>query len=98
MPPTDESVKLFYQPKIYLTAELAAQVLGIDLKKANQLLSAPDTYSIVQEALARGVQAALLDILQQMARQRWPQETIPVRVDCAVELPLLPVAYLLTTP
>lgn len=98
MPPINEHVKLFYQPKIYLTAELAAQVLGIDLKKADQLLSAPDTHSIVQEALARGVQVALLDILQQMARQRWPQETVPVRVDCHVDLPLLPVAYLLTTP
>ena len=95
-PPRDEHVRLFYQPKIYLTAELAAQVLGIDLKKADQLLSAPDTYSIVQEALARDVQDALLKILQQMARQRWPQETIPVRVDCQVDLPVLPIAYLLT--
>src|SRR5450631_3530087 len=95
-PPRDEHVRLFYQPKIYLTAELAAEVFCIDLKKADQLLSAPDTHSIVQEALARGVQAALLEILQQMARQRWPQETIPVRVDCQVDLPLLPVAYLLT--
>src|ERR1035437_3803673 len=86
-PPREDHVRLFYQPKIYLTAEHAAQVLGIDLRKADQLLSAPDTYSIVQEALQQGVQEPLFKILQQRARQRWPQETIPVRVDCRVELP-----------
>ena len=85
-----EHVKLFFQPQIYVTAEHAADVLGIDLAKADQLLSGPETASIVQVALAQGLQDALLKILQQMVRQRWPQDTVPIRVDCNVDLPMLP--------
>jgi hypothetical protein len=36
-----------------VTAEHAADVLGISLEKADKLLSAPDTYEIVKAALLR---------------------------------------------
>ena len=87
---TTQHVRLFFSPQIYVTAEHAADVLGISLEKADKLLSAPDTYEIVKAALGDGLQKALLEILQQMVRQRWPQDTIPVRVDCNVNLPSLP--------
>jgi hypothetical protein len=90
----DQHVRLFYDPKIYVTAEHAADVLGISLEKADKLLSSPDTYEIVKAAIAEGMQKALLETLQLMARQRWPQDTLPVRVDCYVKLPPLPVANL----
>lgn len=87
-------VKLAYTPKIYVTAERAADVLGITLEKADQLLSGPETFEVVKAALADAMQKALIDILQRMARQRWPQETVPIRVDCVVDLPPLPVVRL----
>jgi hypothetical protein len=85
-----EQVKLFYNPKIYVTAEQAARVLGISLEKANVLLSAPDTYSIVEAALKEGLAEIVNGVFRNMARARWPQETIPIRVDCHVDLPILP--------
>jgi hypothetical protein len=50
---TTQHVKLFFSPQIYVTAEHAADVLGISLEKADKLLSAPDTYEIVKAALLR---------------------------------------------
>jgi hypothetical protein len=85
-----EHVKLVYTPEIIITAEHAADVLSISLEKADQLLSSPDTFGIVQEALSVGLQEALLKILQEMVRKRWPQDTLPIRRDCVVRLPNLP--------
>jgi len=84
--------QLFFAPKIWIKAEHAADMLGISLEKANQLLSRPDTNDILKAAMHRAVQDALLQTLQQMARV--PHETVPTRIDCAVALPPLPIVDL----
>lgn len=89
-----EHTKLFFAPKIWITAEHAADMLDISLEKADQLLSRPDTNEILKTRMHQALQDALLATLQQMARI--PHETVPTRVDCAVALPTLPVARIFT--
>jgi len=85
-----EHARLFFAPKIWITAEHAADMLGISIEKADQLLSRPDTSEILKAAMHAGLQAALRTTLEQMARV--PHEAVPTRVDVAVALPPLPTA------
>jgi hypothetical protein len=67
-----------------------AELLGISISKADQLLSRPDTNEILQKALHDSIQVTLFTTLSNMART--PHETVPTRVDCVVECPLVPPA------
>ena len=89
-----ENAKLFFKPSIWITAEHAADMLGISIEKANQLLSRPDTSELLKRAMHEAIQTALRYVLQEM--ERIPHETVPVRVDCAVALPPLPTAHIFT--
>ena len=84
--------RLFFRPQIWITAEHAADMLGIPLEKADQLLSRPDTSDILKAAMNEGLQAILKRTLEDMARV--PHSSMPVRVDCAVALPELPIAHI----
>jgi hypothetical protein len=87
--------KLIFTPKIIITAEHAAAVLGIPLEKASQIISRPDTAEVLKKAMNDAVQETLMRVLFQMARI--PHETVPTRVDCVIQLPELPVARALNT-
>jgi hypothetical protein len=84
----NEHVRIHFHPDIYLTSEQAARYLNISIEKADQLLSAPDTFNLVQSALQQGIQESLNNIMKQMARSKWPSvmDRSPVRVDVNVEL------------
>ena len=83
-----QNAKIFFHPKIWITAEHAAGVLGISIEKANQIMSRPDTYELLKQSLEGAIQTALLNTLQQMVRV--PHETVPTRVDCVAECPIVP--------
>jgi hypothetical protein len=77
--------KVFLHPRIWITAEHAAGVLGISIEKADQILSRPDTYELLKSSLHSALQTALLSTLQQMARI--PHESVPTRIDCVADCP-----------
>lgn len=81
---------LIFHPRITIRAESVAEKLHISLEQADQLLSRPGTYPLLQQALGTAFQDTIFKTLLEMIRV--PHETVPVRVDCTVELPELPVA------
>jgi hypothetical protein len=48
-----EHAKILFRPLIKIEAEHAAEVLGITLEKADQLLSRPDTFELLKTAGVR---------------------------------------------
>lgn len=78
------SAKLFFHPRLRITAESVAQSLDISLEKANQVLSRPDTHAIILKALEQAFQETIKNTLLEMVRI--PHETVPTRVDCSVRL------------
>ena len=81
-----------FNPNIVLTAELTAKTLGISIEKADELLSGPETQSIIQTALAQAIERTLDETVKQMARCKWPSvmDQSPIRRDVTVELTGLP--------
>jgi hypothetical protein len=76
-------------PKIHIRGDRAAEVLGISLEQADKLLSQPDTKSLIQTALEQSFQETVDSVLRGMTRV--PILSVPsIRVDCAVDLPVLP--------
>lgn len=84
----DES-QIILRPILTIRASRVAEVLGVDLEKANRLLSQPDTRQILTTALEQSFQATIDATLKQMLRV--PLESVPVVRDCAVKLPALPI-------
>lgn len=82
--------KLYFTPKICVTAEHAAGILGCSIEKADQVLSRPDTNELLKIAMHDAVQKALVEVLQAMVRT--PHESVPTRIDCVAKLPILPTA------
>ena len=85
-----QHAKLYFAPRIWITAEHAAEVLDVPIDKADQLLSRPDTNEILMAALHQAFNETVDRTLKEMLRV--PHETVPTRIDCAVTLPTLPVA------
>lgn len=80
--------RLFFHPSITVTAEAVADKLDLTIEKADQLLSRPVTHDIIREALDGAFQETIFRTLREMVRI--PHESVPVRQDCAVGLPSLP--------
>lgn len=87
----DQNAVLIFRPTITVRAERVAEVLGIGIERANALLSQPDAKDFIQTGLDQAFQKTVDTVLKGMARV--PAVAVPSnRVDCAVSLPLLPVA------
>ncbi len=82
--------KLHFMPKITVTAEHAAEILGVSIERADQVLSRPDTNEVLKVAMHEALQKVLVEVLHQMVKV--PHESVPTRVDCVAQLPILPIA------
>lgn len=83
-----QHARLFFHPSITITAELVAEKLDLSIEKADQLLSRHGTHDIMRKALDDAFHQAIFRTLREMVRI--PHESVPVRQDCAVALPSLP--------
>ena len=92
MPANIEHVRLHFQPDVVFTSEQTANYLGIDIKKADELLSGPEAYQIIQTCLKEAIEKGLDEGIRLLARQKFPSimDRGPIRQDCVVELPALP--------
>jgi hypothetical protein len=75
--------QLCFSPRITLTAEHVAEVLGCGLEKADQILSRSDARQIIERVIDQAMHEALDKALYEMARA--PLEAFPVRRDCVVK-------------
>ncbi len=90
---------LIVRPAITIRSERVAEVLGVSLDKADQILSDPNTKPIIVAALERSFQETVSLVIK--AAVRIPTEAFstgttgttgttgphPVRVDCLVTVP-----------
>lgn len=84
-----QNAVLNFRPLISVRAERVAEVLGVTIEEANQLLSQPETRAIVERAINDALHAGVDTALVQMARIPLVSVSGNVR-DCAVALPALP--------
>ena len=91
--PNIEHVKLHFRPDVMFTSEQTARYLGITIEKADELLSGPQAYEAIALCIKQSIEKGLDEAVHLLARQRWPStmDRSPIRQDCVVELPTLPV-------
>lgn len=82
-----EHARIFFNPKIYVTAEQVSMMYKIPIEQADQFLSRPDVYDFMKASLAKALNDALDSSVYELLKK--PHEKVPVRIDCHVELPPL---------